>query len=368
MNEAKQIALKLQKIWKKCYIVGGYIRDKMLGRPLWDIDLATDASPSEVREILDVKSEIGSKYWTLIILENGKTFEITSFRKDIWSVNNRKPAEVEFWATLEEDAARRDFTMNAIYYDILEDEYIDPFFWTKDILDGKIRFIWDASERLDEDILRALRFVRFKNKYNLEVLEEDFEIIKSKITLLQNISSNRIKDELDKILVDTSNISALNDLRLINFIWEIFSYITISETLEHFKVLNEKEVLDADLYYVAIFLHLQFFEDYLSSMPFSNKSKKKIRQILNNFESLYFFESLDKLSKAKLFTSDFIEESLMLINKYKIEKEYLDFKELYQYVTLPTAKDVLADNPELKGKELWEKIKEEQNKLLIWLL
>lgn len=368
MDEAKSIALKLEKIGKKAYIVGGYCRDKILGRPLWDIDMCTDATPDEMRQVLDVVWEIGSKYGTLIIKEWDKSIEITTFRKDIWSVNNRKPAEVQFTDSLEEDALRRDFTMNAIYYDVLLNEYIDPTDWIKDLLEGKIRFVWNAVDRLEEDILRGLRFVRLKNKYSLAALDDDIQAIKENISLLQNVSSNRIKRELDKMLLDRTNVTAITDLRRINFIWEVFSYVTISDTIERFERLNNAEITDVDIYYAAIFINIQFYEDYLLSMPFSNKSKKKIRQIIKNFENLYFYESLIPIERAKLFVSDYFEESFVLLRWYKIEEDYNHFKEMLSYVELPTGSDIVKDYPDLKGREIKDKLEEETNKLLISLM
>ena len=368
MQEIQKIAKKLQQIDKKVYIVWWWCRDKILWRKPWDIDLTTDATPSEMKKVLDVVWEIGSKYGTLIIFEWGKKFEITAFRKDIWTVNNRKPAEVEFTNSLEEDASRRDFTMNAIYYDVSLDEYIDPFWWIDDLLSWKIKFIGNPEDRLWEDILRLLRCVRFKNKYNLVLPEWYTEILKNNITLLNNISSFRIKDELDKMLVDKSNVKTIYDLRRINFIWEIFAYITISEVEKDFEKLNNAEIFDVDLYYCAIFIHTQFFEDYLSSLPFSNKSKKKIRKIIANFQSLYFFESLSKEEVGRLFIEDYIEDSLVLLGRYKIKEKYNDFKELLQYITLPTWSDIVKNFPELKWSEIRDKLTEEQNKILTWLV
>lgn len=227
MQNIKSIQTKLSKIWKKLYIVWWWCREYILW---WkyenDIDLATDASPLEISENLDIKSEIWKKYGTFIIIEWWESFEITSFRSDIWTINNRKPAQVKFTDSLEEDSKRRDFTFNSIYFDLETEVFIDPNNGIDDLKKGIIRFIWNPDDRLEEDVIRILRYIRFKYKYLFKPADTKyFELLKSKIYLLKNISIERIRKELDDILIWNNNIEALKDLKAIWFFENIIPEI-----------------------------------------------------------------------------------------------------------------------------------------------
>ncbi len=219
----KSISQKLKSIWKKVYIVWWWCRESLLNHDyLWDIDLATNATPDEMYKVLNVIKEVWKKYWTLIIKEENDVFEITTFRKDIWSINNRKPIKVEFSDNYILDSERRDFSCNAIYFDIENDKFIDPQNWIEDIKNNILRFVWDSQKRIDEDALRILRFIRLKNTYNFKSYDKNyFKIFKKNIKLLENISIERIKDEFDKMLLLKENIKALKDLKKIWF-FEIF--------------------------------------------------------------------------------------------------------------------------------------------------
>lgn len=222
MLNLKSITHKLHSLHKKAYIVGWFTREKILWlKYSWDIDLATDATPDEMEAVLKVIKEVWKKYWTLIIKEWNETFEITTFRKDIWILDNRKPVNVEFTDSLEMDSQRRDFTFNAIYYDIENETYLDPQNGIADIKNKIIRFIWNPNDRINEDALRILRYIRFKNKYSLNNFDKwIFKVLKNSINLLKNISVERIKEEIDKILLLENNIQALKDLKEIWFFEE----------------------------------------------------------------------------------------------------------------------------------------------------
>ncbi len=215
----KNIAKKLDKIWKKVYIIWWFSRALSLNQKyFWDIDLASDASPEEIEKVLNVIKEVWKKYWTLIIKEWKEIFEITTFREDIGILDWRKPVKVKFTKDIILDSKRRDFTINSIYYDITNENFIDPNNWIWDFENKIIRFIWNPKNRIKEDALRILRFIRFKNEFSLKIAEKNyFEILKENIKLLKNISLERIKEEFEKILLWNNNIEALKDLKKIWF-------------------------------------------------------------------------------------------------------------------------------------------------------
>lgn len=222
LSDVESIARKLAQIGRKTYIVGSFCVNALEGKSFsGDVDLTTDARPDEIAELLQVCGEIGKKYGTLIVREGQYTGEITSFRKDIGSVNFRRPIRVEFTSNLEEDALRRDFTFNAIYYDVLGERFIDPTGGQEDLKQKKIRFVGSIENRLDEDMLRILRYVRLKNKYHLQPADELYsEIISSRMGELGNIARERVKHELDRMIFDHynhSNTNALRDLKDFGF-------------------------------------------------------------------------------------------------------------------------------------------------------
>ncbi len=356
MKNVIAIAKKLQKIWKKTYIVGSFNVHKILHKNFWsDYDLTTPATPDEIRSVLHVVWEIWSKYWTLIVKEWWQKFEITTFRKDIWSVNKRKPLEVIFTSSLEEDCIRRDFTFNAIYYDILDWKYIDPTWGIEDIKNWIIRFVWNVNERLDEDILRILRYVRLKNKYNFTSIDNNYdEIISSRISELQSLPSERIKQEFDKMLLDKTNIESLKDLKKFGFFREFLPQIdNLSRspggkiihiewdnwihTLLSIKELNRLKCNDIDILWATL-LHdiwkyttyeynpewnihyyrheeesVKMFKDYMIKvLPFSKKSIWKISWLIKNHIRIWMIEEMKKLKKYHFMLNPYFKDLITL--------------------------------------------------------
>jgi tRNA nucleotidyltransferase (CCA-adding enzyme) len=418
MQEVKTIAKKIEKIWKKTYIVGGYNRDILLWLPAWDIDLSTDATLDEVKSALKVVWEIWKKYWTLIVNENRKIFEITTFREDIWSINNRKPAKVIFTQNIQKDASRRDFTINAIYYNILEKKYINPVWWIEDLENKKINFIWKTIDRIDEDALRILRFIRFKNKYNLEAKQEDFEIISEKISLLKNISRERIREEFDKILLDKNNTSSLEDLKKIGFFNMFMPSIENMEKAPWWKSwhqewnvwihtkmvieeLNKANIQDICLYYTALYhdtwkvdtfyldkkwevhypnhaeFSLNYFKTEKKNLIFSKKEEKRIQFLIENHDKIYRLDRLELAEAIKFVMHKYFPDLLILMKAdsyWKIPVNTKKFNERLEFidklisaskkVKLLTWSDIIKKYPNLKWWEIWKKLKGENNKIL----
>ena len=186
------------------YLVGGWVRDRILGRECADIDIATDAPPETVTKIFRGENirviPTGVEHGTVTIIHEhlnpGVGYEITTYRHDV-SCDGRN-ATVKFAKTLKEDLSRRDFTMNAIAYDPITDEFIDPYGGIKDIGKGLIRCVGNADERFKEDHLRMLRALRFKANLGFEIETDTFEAIIMNSSLITKISAERIKSEIFK--------------------------------------------------------------------------------------------------------------------------------------------------------------------------
>ena len=186
------------------YLVGGCVRNTILGRPFTDIDIATDLLPEQVVKISKKEGykviQTGLSYGTVTIVNAGRKFEVTTFRSDIKTYGRK--ASVKFTADIKLDAMRRDFTMNSIYMNI-SGEIIDPLGSLDDLLEKKIKFIGNPSERIEEDNLRILRFFRFLAEFNKgrsDIDQDTMEALYKYNKEVKSLSRERIWMELKRIL------------------------------------------------------------------------------------------------------------------------------------------------------------------------
>ena len=196
------IALKLLKEITdngyQAYIVGGFVRDRILGMESNDIDINTNATPKQVKEIFNDSCLPNEDYGSVTVIKKGIRFEITTFRKEMEYVDNRRPTEIKYIDDLYQDLLRRDFTINTICMD--KDGQILDFLGGRSDIDNRlIKTVGSAKERFTEDSLRILRAVRFSTILNFELDSEVKEAIISCRELLKNLSYYRKKEELDKI-------------------------------------------------------------------------------------------------------------------------------------------------------------------------
>lgn len=190
---------------KQLYLVGGSVRDLLMGRARQDLDLATDARPAETKAILQgLKPEalytVGEKFGTIGAVFDGHRVEITTFRSEQYTPGSRKP-EVDFGTSLEGDLSRRDFTINAMARNLKTGEVIDPFGGLKDLGAKLIRAVGDPDARFTEDPLRMLRAVRFAAELGFSIDPDTAEAIRRQAHRLQEVSRERIAEELNRILV-----------------------------------------------------------------------------------------------------------------------------------------------------------------------
>lgn len=202
------------------YFVGGAVRDMILGYSINDYDITTLATPDEIRETLHMYKtiDIGGSLGTVLARTENFSVDITPFRIEGEYKNYRKPEEVIFSKDVRDDIKRRDFTINAILYN---GEFIDYVGGIEDLKNKIIRAIGDPEERIKEDALRILRAVRFASKYDFEIEDGLKSAIISNVSLLKNISYERIRDEFVKILLDKNvklGINLLKELHILDII------------------------------------------------------------------------------------------------------------------------------------------------------
>ena len=199
-STAREIARRLRERGRKAYFAGGCVRDLLRGQVHKDIDIATDARPDVVQKIFSRTYAVGAHFGVIVVLENGFQFEVATFRSDGAYLDGRRPVEVHF-ATAEEDAARRDFTINGMFFDPENEEVIDFVGGRGDLEARTIRAIGDPAQRIAEDRLRMLRAVRFATVLEFEIAPATWDAVVANTASINEISAERIREELVKIFL-----------------------------------------------------------------------------------------------------------------------------------------------------------------------
>lgn len=216
---------QLENAGFEAYAVGGCVRDLLMNRKPKDWDITTNAKPKEIMKIFP-ESFCENKFFTVGVKTNDETFpvvEITTFRIEKKYSDKRHPDEVEFAKNLEEDLGRRDFTINALALKLKNKdlEIIDLFQGQKDLKNKLIRAVGNANERFDEDALRMMRAIRFASELNFKIEKKTSEAIKKNVKNLQYIAKERLKDELQKIILSdkpSEGIDLLHETGLLNYV------------------------------------------------------------------------------------------------------------------------------------------------------
>ena len=247
MNIPKKIQSIIKELKDKgfqAYIVGGCVRDSLRGAKPEDWDIATNANPEEIGKVFS-RSFINNKFGTVTVLTDSedpsiKEVEITPYRIDEEYSDKRHPDKIHWAKTIEEDLARRDFTVNAMAAVILKGKneitkIVDPYNGEKDLKNKKIRAVVSSEQRFSEDALRMMRAVRFATTLDFEIELKTAEAIKKNSPLLQSISKERIRDEFMKIIMADKAADGVDLLRELN----LLKYI-IPELEEGYKVSQNK--------------------------------------------------------------------------------------------------------------------------------
>ena len=224
-NPVAFIMNRLEKAGYCAYVVGGCVRDSILGKTPTDWDIATNAKPEEVQDLFEYTIPTGTKYGTTTVRIDQQSFEVTTFRKDGCYLGNRKPERVFFTDSIHEDLARRDFTINAMAYHERKG-LLDLFGGRKDLEKRLIRSVGNPQKRFEEDALRMLRGIRFAAQLEFDIEPDTEQGILKKNFLLQNVSPERIREEFNKILLAQSpslGIQKMIDLGLLPYILPEFS-------------------------------------------------------------------------------------------------------------------------------------------------
>lgn len=214
---AFEVTLKLQEKGFEAYLAGGAVRDLLLKKEAHDIDIATSAKPEEIKQIFPKCYDRGKAFGVVAVKaeklpeKQKEDFEVATFRSDIGILDHRRPKKIAF-TTAEKDAKRRDFTINALFYDPKKSKIIDFTGGLNDLKNKIVRFVGNPDERIEEDYLRMLRAVRFTHRLGFCLDKEASRAIKKNALKIKDISAERLREELTAMLVYSNRQAALINL------------------------------------------------------------------------------------------------------------------------------------------------------------
>lgn len=250
---ARDIVAQLQRAGHTAYLAGGCVRDHLLGVEAKDYDVATSARPEEVQRLFPrVTNLTGKSFGVLRVLVEEEFFEVATFRQDGPYQDGRHPESVRF-ATAEEDAQRRDFTINGLFFDPVADRLIDYVGGEADLRAGIVRAIGNPADRFAEDHLRLLRAIRFATRLIFKIEPKTWEAIRAEAAMIRTVSAERIRDELNKIftaskpelgldLLDQSGLLAevLPDIAAMHGVEQPPQYHPEGDVYEHVRLMLTK--------------------------------------------------------------------------------------------------------------------------------
>ena len=326
------IPLKVECIMKQledngyeCYVVGGAIRDAVLGYKPKDWDLATNATPNDVVKLFPKTLPTGEKFGTITVVTDGDMFEVTTYRLEA-DYDGRRPNVVSFSDNLLDDLKRRDFTINSMALN-RHGYLIDPFGGLEDLNNKVLRCVGDAKERINEDKLRALRAVRFSNKYNFNIDRELNDAL-SKVDI-SGLSVERVREEFNKILFSDTPVRGVMQLHKYKLFKKIFSELaeveinpyTFTKSLKILNLVRNDRIMRLSALFVSLGLYSTEINIYaMKRLKYSNKEILSVEKLVSKIE-----ESLKTVDELKPFISkvgvELIDDLFHLKLAYLVSKD-----------------------------------------------
>jgi putative nucleotidyltransferase with HDIG domain len=242
----KEIASYFTKQGKKVYLVGGAVRDLLLGKKAADWDLASNARPEEILSLFRRVIPTGIKHGTVTVLYKDVSVEVTTFRTESGYTDGRRPDRVEYASSIGEDLSRRDFTMNALAAELPSGKLVDPFGGAADIRGRIIRCVGRPAERFSEDGLRPVRALRFASQLGFSVEDATLAAIPPSLNITARVSPERIRDEFEKIIASGKPSTALLLMEKTGLLALLFPDLAQCRSIEQ-KGCHRYDVLDHSL-------------------------------------------------------------------------------------------------------------------------
>lgn len=294
----------------EAFMVGGCIRDSLLNKIPVDYDIATSAPPDVTEKLFKRTIPTGIEHGTITVLIDKNSYEVTTYRIEGKYSDNRKPDNVVFISNIKEDLARRDFTINAFAYNDREG-LLDYFSGNTDLNNKIIRCVGDPDKRFKEDALRMLRAIRFSSQLDFNIDEKTYSAIKVNSDSIINISNERIRVELSKILLSNNAFSGMLKLLKSNLLEKILPYdLNIENSLD--KV---NKNLGSRLSYIFLNLDSTLIEKIMRDLTFDKNTINKVLSLTSSYESIKSTKS--KADCKRLISKAGINNIFELINLYE---------------------------------------------------
>jgi poly(A) polymerase len=281
---ALQVLTKLRLNGHQVFYAGGCVRDMLLDREAADYDVATSALPDQIRELFRRTLEVGAKFGVVMVMVNSQQIEVATFRTESGYADGRHPENVEF-SNAKEDASRRDFTINGMFYDPIDDEIFDYIGGRQDIEKRIIKTIGCAHKRFSEDYLRMIRAIRFSAQLGFDIEDETLEAVKELAGNIIHISGERISCELEKTLVcdnRADGIKLLWQSGLGGIIFPGFTAELLDRSLSVLGKLSGKVSYELGLAAMFCGSDLKFLKQKTNMLMLSNACKNKVEFLLDN--------------------------------------------------------------------------------------
>lgn len=360
----------------EAYLVGGAVRDLLLNHKINDYDITTNAYPEIIKKLFnDYKIyDIGEKFGTIGVCIDDEIIEITTYRYDVNYIKHRKPNEVLFGCSLEEDLKRRDFTINAIAYDPIDNKMIDYYNGIKDVEDKIIKCVGDPIERFNEDALRIIRAIRFKATLGFDIESKTNDAIKMLYHNINFLHYERIAAELKKIICGKNFINIINDYSFVlKELLDIFMYDFNDPSNEEDyidKILimyhNNQDILYDDmkklmikkdtinfLYRVFDILNKVDFNDYKCIRSYIKdnniNSFKKALYIKNRIKKINEFEYLEYMNNIDIAFSGCYSLKKLAINGNDLKRIYpkTEIKNILNFILEKVIKEELENDKKI---------------------
>ncbi|MEX3747402.1 CCA tRNA nucleotidyltransferase [Lysinibacillus xylanilyticus] len=276
---AYSVIEQLENAGFEAVVVGGAVRDAILGRPAHDVDVATNAMPEEVKSVFNHTVDVGIQHGTVLVIVPAGPVEVTTYRTDGDYIDHRRPEEVQFVRSLKEDLQRRDFTMNAIAMR-RDGTFIDYYGGRQDIEAGVIRAVGNAQRRFTEDALRMLRAVRFSAQLGFVIESETLAAMQIKAADISWIAKERIKAELDKLWIGKDVFNGIQKLEESG----LAAYLNGHFQANHWREFNVQDKLLGWAYFAL--LQGEQWREVLGSYRLSNKEMAFVKAVLAALEAL----------------------------------------------------------------------------------
>jgi tRNA nucleotidyltransferase (CCA-adding enzyme) len=378
--DVKEICAILKGRGFVAWLAGGCVRDALLGKVCNDFDIATDAQPEEVEKIFDKTVAVGKSFGVIrVICSSGADIEVTRFRRDGNYTDGRHPENIAP-GTPQEDAERRDFTINGLFYDLETKRVFDFVGGKKDLNKKIIRAVGNPELRFSEDSLRILRAIRFSSQLGFDIEAKTFRAITKCAKSINQLSGERLQEELDKLFKGSHLKKSMNYFFKASLSKVLFPDLIKQPTVDSFSKFIKKENR-VELCWLIFYSRIpeSKHQIYFEKFKMSHKRKAQITEVLNLTEKLKIFSELSLSEQKKLAAHQYLSMALDFSIGLKLSQKNKSFLKLNSLMPEPFIKsaDILGLNVvpgKIVGALLSESYKlqldefyQSRDEALIWL-